>query len=142
MPHLEISDLITATDPRSGARLPVRRGGVVRRLREAGDRRAARIVAALPADRHDVLDPLAVDRLMIGVRTELQRLSEELLRPLVVTAACAGASYAGVCPRSWWAWWRAPRCCVSSRSCTATGTPFREIVRGLDPDTDSPEETS
>ncbi|MFB6562864.1 class I SAM-dependent methyltransferase [Streptomyces sp. NPDC058682] len=78
MPHLEISDLITVTDPRSGARLPVHRGEVVQRLREAGDRRAARIVAALPADRHDVLDPRAVDRLMIGVHTELQRLSEEL----------------------------------------------------------------
>ncbi|MFE5811340.1 class I SAM-dependent methyltransferase [Streptomyces sp. NPDC056491] len=78
MPHLEISDLITATDPRTGARLPVRRAEVVHRLREAGDRHAARIVARLPADRHDVLDPHAVDRLMIGVHTELQRLSEEL----------------------------------------------------------------
>ncbi|THA32799.1 class I SAM-dependent methyltransferase [Streptomyces sp. A1547] len=78
MPHLEISDLITVTDPASGARLPVRRAEVVRRLREAGDPRAARIVAALPADRDDVLDPHAVDRMMIGVHTELQRLSEEL----------------------------------------------------------------
>ncbi|MFE4637057.1 class I SAM-dependent methyltransferase [Streptomyces sp. NPDC056773] len=78
MPHLEISDLITVTDPLSGARLPVRRGDVVRRLDEAGDPRAARIVAGLPAGPDDVLDPLAVDRLMIGVHTELQRLSEEL----------------------------------------------------------------
>ncbi|MFD7256403.1 class I SAM-dependent methyltransferase [Streptomyces sp. NPDC059874] len=78
MPHLEISDLITATDPRSGARLPVRRAEVVRRLHEAGDGRAARIVAALPADGRGVLDPQAVDRLMIDVHTELQRLSEEL----------------------------------------------------------------
>lgn len=78
MPHLEISDLITVTDPLSGARLPVRRGDVVRRLHEAGDPRAARIVAGLPAGRDDVLDPLAVDRLMISVHTEMQRLSEEL----------------------------------------------------------------
>ncbi|MFB7666297.1 class I SAM-dependent methyltransferase [Kitasatospora sp. NPDC056138] len=78
MPHLEISDLITATDPHSGARLPVRRADVVRRLRECGDQRAARIVDALPTDRDDVLDPAAVDRLMVSVHTELQRLSEEL----------------------------------------------------------------
>ncbi|WP_327306847.1 class I SAM-dependent methyltransferase [Streptomyces sp. NBC_01298] len=78
MPHLEISDLITVTDPLSGARLPVRRSDVVRRLDEAGDRRAARIVAGLPVGPDDVLDPLAVDRLMIAVHTELQRLSEEL----------------------------------------------------------------
>ncbi|MFJ3925177.1 class I SAM-dependent methyltransferase [Streptomyces sp. NPDC090022] len=78
MPHLEISDLITATDPVDGARLPVRRDDVIRRLREAGDPRAARIVATLPADSDGVLDPYAVDRLMIGVHTELQRLSEEL----------------------------------------------------------------
>ncbi|WP_329376143.1 class I SAM-dependent methyltransferase [Streptomyces sp. NBC_01351] len=78
MPHLEISDLITATDPHSGARLPVRRDEVIRRLHEAGDRRGARIVEALPADRQGVLDPAAVDRLMIDVHTELQRLSEEL----------------------------------------------------------------
>lgn len=78
MPHLEISDLITVTDPRSGERLPVRRDEVVRRLRASGDRHAARIVARLPAGPDEVLDPLAVDRLMIGVHTEMQRLSEEL----------------------------------------------------------------
>ncbi|MFD9305136.1 class I SAM-dependent methyltransferase [Streptomyces sp. NPDC060048] len=78
MPHLEISDLITVTDPRTGERLPVRRSEVIRRLQEAGDRRAARIVARLPAGADDVLDPAAVDRLMIGVHTEMQRLSEEL----------------------------------------------------------------
>ncbi|MFG2621913.1 class I SAM-dependent methyltransferase [Streptomyces sp. NPDC048507] len=78
MSHIEISDLITATDPHSGARLPVRRGEVVHQLREAGDRWGARIVAGLPVDGQDVLDPQAVDRLMISVHTELQRLSEEL----------------------------------------------------------------
>lgn len=103
MPHLEISDLIISTDPHSGARLPVRRAEVIRRLRECGDQRAVRIVAALPAGRDDVLDPLAVDRLMISVHTELQRLSEELrigdrvvhmLGPLF-TAVRATAEHAG-----------------------------------------------
>ncbi|GGU12510.1 class I SAM-dependent methyltransferase [Streptomyces violascens] len=78
MPHLEISDLITVTDPAGGTRLPVGRAAVVRRLVESGDLRGARIVAALPVDPGGVLDPVAVDRLMVGVHTELQRLSEEL----------------------------------------------------------------
>ncbi|MFE9174458.1 class I SAM-dependent methyltransferase [Streptomyces kebangsaanensis] len=75
---VEISDLITAVDPHSGHRLPVRRAEVIQQLRESGDERAARIVAGLPTDRDGVLDPHAVDRLLISVHTELQRLSEEL----------------------------------------------------------------
>ncbi|PKV83320.1 methyltransferase family protein [Streptomyces sp. TLI_146] len=78
MPVLEISDLITAVDPRSGHRLPVSRAEVIRLLDEAGDARAARIVAGLPTDRDGLLDPDAVDRLLISVHAELQRLSEEL----------------------------------------------------------------
>ncbi|MFF5505684.1 class I SAM-dependent methyltransferase [Streptomyces roseolus] len=78
MHQYEISDLITVVEPHSGRRLPVRRADVTRLLRENGDRRAARIVAELPVDRDGVLDPHAVDRLLISVHTELQRLSEEL----------------------------------------------------------------
>ncbi|WP_405943104.1 class I SAM-dependent methyltransferase [Streptomyces sp. NBC_00207] len=78
MHSLEISDLITAVDPRTGHRLPIQRAEVIRRLRESGDERAARIVAGLPAGPDGVLDPDAVDRLLISVHTELQRLSEEL----------------------------------------------------------------
>ncbi|WP_030057422.1 MULTISPECIES: class I SAM-dependent methyltransferase [Streptomyces] len=78
MRHLEISDLITAVDLADGRRLPVRRDEVVRQLRDSGDEPAARIVAGLPADRDGTLDPDAVDRLLISVHTELQRLSEEL----------------------------------------------------------------
>ncbi|WP_369214113.1 class I SAM-dependent methyltransferase [Streptomyces flavofungini] len=78
MPQLEISDLITAVDPRSGHRVPVRRAEVIQQLRASGDERAVRIVAGLPVDRDGVLDPCAVDRLLIRVHTELQRLSEEL----------------------------------------------------------------
>ncbi|MEX2985576.1 class I SAM-dependent methyltransferase [Streptomyces sp. C36] len=78
MPYLEISDLITAVDPHSGHRLPVRRAAVIQQLRENGDERAAGIVAGLPTDHDGILDPHAVDRLLISVHTELQRLSEEL----------------------------------------------------------------
>ncbi|WP_240103107.1 class I SAM-dependent methyltransferase [Streptomyces sp. MUM 16J] len=65
-------------DTHSGHRLPVRRAEVIHQLRESGDERAARIVAGLPTDQDGVLDPHAVDRLLISVHTELQRLSEEL----------------------------------------------------------------
>jgi Methylase involved in ubiquinone/menaquinone biosynthesis len=75
---VEISDLITAVDPHTGHRLPVQRAEVLRQLRESGDKRAARIVAGLPMDQDGVLDPYTVDRLLISVHTELQRLSEEL----------------------------------------------------------------
>ncbi|MEU4300185.1 hypothetical protein ACIG0C_02955 [Kitasatospora aureofaciens] len=78
MRHLEISDLITAVEPRNGRRLPVRRADVVRQLRASGDERAARIVGGLPVDGDGVLDPDAVDGLLISVHTELQQLSEEL----------------------------------------------------------------
>ncbi|MFF2777409.1 class I SAM-dependent methyltransferase [Streptomyces sp. NPDC058052] len=78
MHQLEISDLITAREPLSGRRLPVRRAEVIQRLLESGDERGARIVAELPVDQDGVLDPHAVDRLLISVHTELQRLSEEL----------------------------------------------------------------
>ncbi|MFJ8787086.1 class I SAM-dependent methyltransferase [Streptomyces sp. NPDC102476] len=78
MHQLEISDLIRAVDPHSGHRLPVRRAKVIQQLRASGDERAAGIVAGLPADQDGVLDPHAVDRLLISVHTELQRLSEEL----------------------------------------------------------------
>ena len=78
MQQLEISDLITAVDPHSGHRLPIRRAEVIQQLRAYGDQRAAGVVAGLPADADGVLDPHAVDRLLISVHTELQRLSEEL----------------------------------------------------------------
>ncbi|MFD6077410.1 class I SAM-dependent methyltransferase [Streptomyces hydrogenans] len=100
MQQFEISDLITAVEPRSGRRLPVRRAEVVRRLLESGDERGSRIVAELPADREGVLDPDAVDRLLISVHTELQRLSEELrigerlvhvLGPIFTAIRSAGA---------------------------------------------------
>ncbi|MEU9144928.1 class I SAM-dependent methyltransferase [Streptomyces sp. NPDC048349] len=103
MHPLEISDLITAVDPVNGHRLPVWRAEVIRQLRESGDERAAGIVADLPADRDGILDPHAVDRLLISVHTELQRLSEELrigerlvhlLRPLF-TAIRSASGQAG-----------------------------------------------
>ncbi|MFB9836155.1 class I SAM-dependent methyltransferase [Actinoallomurus acaciae] len=98
MSVLEISDLIGAWDPITGERLPVVKDEVVARLREAGDRRAARIVERMPASGR-FLAPGAVDRLFIRVHTELQRLGEELhmaerfaelLAPVLAAARAAG----------------------------------------------------
>jgi len=74
---LEISDLVVRWDARTGERVPVRRAEVVSRLRAAGNRRAARIVQRMPMT-GEFLDPVAVDRLLVRVHTELQRLNEEL----------------------------------------------------------------
>ncbi|QQQ77745.1 methyltransferase domain-containing protein [Saccharothrix sp. 6-C] len=100
MAVLEISDLVVARDPGTGARLDVHRAEVATRLRDAGDERAARIVERIPAV-NGVLDPAAVDRLLVRVHTELQRLNEELhmvrrfaevLRPILAAARQAGVT--------------------------------------------------
>lgn len=77
MAVLEISDLVVEWDAHTGERVPVRRAEVVARLHAAGDRRAARIVGRMPVI-GEFLDPAAVDRLLVRVHTELQRLNEEL----------------------------------------------------------------
>ena len=96
----EISDLIAEFDPDTLGRLPVRKHEVVERFVAAGNPRAARIVAAL-TDREGVLDPQAVDRLLVRIHCEMQRLSEEfqhgqrvaeLLRPLLAALRQAGVS--------------------------------------------------
>lgn len=100
MAVLEISDLIVDWDPLTGERRPVRRADVVARLRAAGDHRAARIVARMPVT-GQFLEPDAVDRLLVRVHTELQRLNEELhmtqrfteiLGPLLTAARAAGTT--------------------------------------------------
>ncbi|WP_034263902.1 class I SAM-dependent methyltransferase [Actinospica robiniae] len=98
MAVLEISDLIAAWDPGTGARQPIAVADVTGRLRAAGDHRAARIVERMPAT-SGVLEPESVDRLLVRVHTELQRLAEELhmaerfvelLRPMLDAARSAG----------------------------------------------------
>ncbi|RVU27843.1 class I SAM-dependent methyltransferase [Streptomyces antnestii] len=101
MQLLEISDLVVDHDPGTRERLPVRRGDVVARLTAAGDRSGARIAAGLACDDAGHLDPLAVDRRLVAVHTELQRLSEELrlgdriaelLGPLLAVIRAAGSA--------------------------------------------------
>lgn len=98
MTVLEISDLVVAWAPGTGERVPVRQAEVIARLRAAGDAHAARIVARLPVT-GEFLDPGAVDRLLVDVHTELQRLNEELhmaqrfaelLAPVLTAVRAAG----------------------------------------------------
>jgi SAM-dependent methyltransferase len=87
----EISDLIVAFDPQTLARVPVQRAEVAGVYRARGNKKAAAIVEAMP-ERDGVLDPDHVDRLLVRVHCEMQRISEEfqhgqrvaeLLRPLL-----------------------------------------------------------
>jgi SAM-dependent methyltransferase len=99
VPVLEISDLIVDWDPATRARRPIVVADVVGRLRAVGDHRAARIVERMPAS-GGVLEPGSVDRLLVRVHTELQRLGEELhmvqrfvelLKPMLAAARAAGS---------------------------------------------------
>lgn len=73
---LEITDLLWEVDP-DGVPVGVAKADVLRRLRERGQRHAARIVSAFP-EADGVLDPDYVDDLGFRVHCELQRLGEEL----------------------------------------------------------------
>ena len=81
----EISDLIVSFAPDTLARLPVRQAAVVAEFLGRGNKRAAEIVGALPAQ-HGVLDPAAIDRLLISAHAEIQRISEEFSHGLRVAA--------------------------------------------------------
>ena len=128
VPVLEISDLVVAWDPRTGEQLPVRRDDVLATLRAAGDTRAARIAARMPVT-DGFLDPAEVNRLLVRVHTELQRLNEELhmarrfaevLRPMLVgrrrrrrlagplAALVAAAAVLAVEPVAHRIWYRVP----------------------------------
>lgn len=89
----EISDAIVSFDPETLARRAVVKQTLVREFLSLGDRRAARIVEAIP-ERDGVLDADAVDRILITSHCEMQRISEEfqhgqrvleLLHPLLIT---------------------------------------------------------
>jgi SAM-dependent methyltransferase len=91
MSGLEISDAIVDYDPSTLERRPVYKREVIERFRTERNERAARIVEAMP-ERGGLLDPDYVDRLLVRVHCEMQRISEEfqhgqrvaeLLRPLL-----------------------------------------------------------
>ena len=82
-PHLnqaqpEITDLIVSHDAATLERLPVRKQSVLDTFAGFQNRQAIAAVSAIP-DRDGFLDPLAVDRLLLTVHWEMQRLAEEFL---------------------------------------------------------------
>ena len=92
----EISDRIVCFDLDSLERKPVEKEEVIREFVREGNLKAAGIVQGLP-ERDGVLESDAVDRLLIAVHCEMQRLSEEfqhgrrvfeLLKTLVTALRC------------------------------------------------------
>jgi 2-polyprenyl-3-methyl-5-hydroxy-6-metoxy-1,4-benzoquinol methylase len=73
---LEISDLIVDFDADSLARLPVDKAALLERFRQLRNHQAARVVEEISST-NGILDPQAVDRLLVKVHREMQRLAEE-----------------------------------------------------------------
>jgi SAM-dependent methyltransferase len=72
----EISDLVVQHDPKTLERLPVKKRDLLRIFESYRNRKAQRAIEQIPA-RNDLLDPIAVDRLLLTVHWEMQRLAEE-----------------------------------------------------------------
>jgi SAM-dependent methyltransferase len=99
MDRLEISDVIIDFDSETLERKLVAKQRVIEAFLAEGNRRAANIVATLP-DRDGILDPAAVDQMLLTAHYELQQMSEEFyhgqrayefLRPLIAGLRAAGA---------------------------------------------------
>jgi len=73
----EISDRIVAFDSQTLKRQPVAKADLIREFQEINNPRAVRIVATLPAAANGLLDDAAMDRLLVTVHCEMQRMSEE-----------------------------------------------------------------
>lgn len=72
----EISDLVIQHDPKTLERLPVSKREIRKVFEATGNQKALRVIDKIP-DREGFLDPPAVDRLMLTVHWEMQRLAEE-----------------------------------------------------------------
>jgi hypothetical protein len=72
----EISDAIVSFDPVTLQRLPVKKADVLVQFRELRNHEAVRIVEQMP-EQGGVLDPEAVDKVLISSHCEMQRMSEE-----------------------------------------------------------------
>jgi SAM-dependent methyltransferase len=72
----EISDLVVQHDPKTLERLPVNKQEILKVFEGFSNLKAARVIEKIPAT-NGFLDPKAVDRLMLTVHWEMQRLAEE-----------------------------------------------------------------
>ena len=73
----EISDRIVAFDANTLERHPVSKRTAMNEFIALNSRRAAAIVEKMPADSDGTLDQESVDRLLVNVHCEMQRISEE-----------------------------------------------------------------
>lgn len=72
----EISDAIVSFDPNTLQRKPVKKAVVLDQFRALRNHEAVRIVEKMP-EQDGVLDPAAVDKILITSHCEMQRMSEE-----------------------------------------------------------------
>lgn len=72
----EISDLVVRHDPKTLQRLPANKREILRIFESFSNRKAIRVIEQLTAQ-GEFLDPIAVDRVMLAVHWEMQRLAEE-----------------------------------------------------------------
>ena len=72
----EISDLVVQHDPKTLIRLPVNKSEIAGTFQRFANKKALRVIEQIPA-KDGLLDPMAVDRLMLVVHWEMQRLAEE-----------------------------------------------------------------
>jgi SAM-dependent methyltransferase len=75
-PSTEVSDEIVSFDGQGG-RNPISREQLIQSYLQAGNKAAAKIVSRIPVDSNGHLLDSAVDRLLIGVHAEMQRMHEE-----------------------------------------------------------------
>ena len=94
----EISDAIVSFDPITLQRKSVKKADVLAQFRELRNHEAVRIVEQMP-EQDGVLDPAAVDKVLITSHCEMQRMSEEfqhgkrvaeLLRPILNALRAGG----------------------------------------------------
>ena len=89
----EISDLVVQHDPKTLKRLPVNKQEVLGIFQSFKNKKALRVIAQIPA-KDGLLNPVDVDRLMLAVHWEMQRLAEEFYhghRVLHILTAIVGA---------------------------------------------------
>jgi SAM-dependent methyltransferase len=72
----EISDLVVQHDPKTLERLPINKREILGIFENFSNRKAIHVIEQIPA-KDGLLDPIAVDRIMLAVHWEMQRLAEE-----------------------------------------------------------------
>jgi hypothetical protein len=72
----EISDLVVQHEPKTLNRIPVNKQEILQVFEAFANKKAISVIKRIPAT-NGFLDPIAVDRMMLAVHWEMQRLAEE-----------------------------------------------------------------